>query len=86
MAALSELLLEEYVQLLIRSRQNFLNIAKTSPMHGLLTSIRATMHLENLENEFYQKLMQALEESVQFMLGVLSGGKEDVKNASFAGN
>lgn len=86
MAALSELLLEEYVQLLKRSRQNFLNIAKTSPMHGLLTSIRATMHLENLENEFYQKLMQALEESVQFMLEVLSGGKEDVKNASFAGN
>ena len=86
MAALSELLLEEYVQLLKRSRQNFLNIAKTSPMHGLLTSIRATMHLENLENEFYPKLMQALEESVQLMLEVLSGGKEDVKNASFAGN
>ena len=82
---ISPLLLNVYVQLLNESRQNFLKIAQTSPMHGLLTSLRATMPVENLNNEFYQNLIEGLDESVQFMIKVLSGGKRDVKNASFAG-
>ena len=83
---ISELLLSVYNQLMRESKQDFLKIAKNSPMHGLLTSIRATMALEDLEMTFYQELIQALELSVQFMLEVLSGGKSHIRNASFAGN
>jgi len=60
-----------------------LKIAQTSPMHGFLTSIRATIQLENLDTSFYQNLMNVLEESVELMLEILSGGNQ-IKNASFA--
>ena len=47
---ISQLLLIVYINLIQESRENFLKIARTSPMHGFLTSIRATIQLENLGN------------------------------------
>ena len=69
-------------------------------MHGLLTSLRTVLELEEqastsigatggaappllIPPTFHLDLVNELEKSVQFMLGVLSGGKQS-GNASFA--
>ena len=97
--SLSHLLLILYQQLLLQ-RQPFLVLAKNAPMHGLLTSLRTVLELEEqastsigaaggaappllIPPTFHLDLVNELEKSVQFMLGVLSGGKQS-GNASFA--
>ena len=86
--SLSHLLLVLYQQLFLQ-RQPFLALAKDAPMHGLLTSLRAVLEVEpvpallRLPSTFHLDLVNQLEKSVHFMLGVLSGGKQ-VGNASFA--
>ena len=98
--SLSHLLLILYQQLLLQ-RQPFLVLAKNAPMHGLLTSLRTVLELEEqastsiggagaaspppllIPPTFHLDLVNELEKSVHFMLGVLSGGKQS-GNASFA--
>ena len=86
--SLSHLLLVLYQQLFLQ-RQPFLALAKDAPMHGLLTSLRAVLEVEplpallRLPSTFHLDLVNQLEKSVHFMLGVLSGGKQG-GNASFA--
>ena len=97
--SLSHLLLILYQQLRLQ-RQPFLVLAKNAPMHGLLTSLRTVLELEEqastsiggagaapppqlIPPTFHLDLVNELEKSVHFMLGVLSGGKQS-GNASFA--
>jgi hypothetical protein len=65
-------------------KSNFLALAKYAPMHGLMTSLRATMSLETaLSDDFYSELAKVLATTVNCMLQLLSGGSK-TKNASFA--
>ena len=71
---LSELLLHIY-QDLFSQRHSFLALARNAPMHGLLTSLRVTIDLDDNVHQFHHHLLSTLEESVSYMLSVLSGGK-----------
>ena len=80
---LTPLLLDLYKSLFER-RDDLFAIAKSAPMHGLLTCLRRTMVLEDLScTSFFQDLVKTLKASTDFMLTVLSGGEKG-KNASFA--
>ena len=46
--SVSEILMEAYAHLLLaESSDNFLELARHAPMHGLLTALRAVLHLDN---------------------------------------
>lgn len=62
-----------------RQEVSFLELARNAPMHGLLTSLRAILPLEQLGQEFFAQLCEQLEKSVGFMLNILGSN-----NASFA--
>ena len=73
---LSPLILDLYKSLFKR-RNNLFAIAEETPMHGLLTSLRRTIMLEDLDKStFYKDLVETLRESMEFMLTVLSGGEK----------
>ena len=45
--SVSEILMEAYAHLLLaESSDNFLELARHAPMHGLLTALRAVLHLD----------------------------------------
>ena len=45
--SVSAILMDAYAHLLAGSECNFLELARRAPMHGLLTALRALMHLDN---------------------------------------
>lgn len=79
-------LLTSYKNLFKNCESDFLSISRNTPMHGFLLGLRRCLLDKNsvekfsFDQSFLAELIQQLEESVEFMLKVLSGDLQNHNN------
>merc|ERR1719419_713133 len=84
----TDYLLSLYKSTLVKCRENFLQCARSSPLYGIITSLRKCLLDENSleKNSFTQEklreVIELTEETVDFMLSILSGNMSNSESAN----